>query len=71
MSYMSLHLPVSSEVTHGQYFKRQNELKSYWLKVRVHIRNSLYFQTIKQTSNIFRMRYMPTWFRYFEKLVIL
>ena len=49
-------MPCSSDVTHGQYFKRQDELKSYLIKVKVHISNSLYFQTIKQTSNIFRMR---------------
>ena len=48
-------LPCSSDVTHGQYFKRQDELKSYLIKVKVHISNSLYFQTIKLTSNIFRM----------------
>ena len=63
---------VSSDVTHGQqaYFKRQNELKSYLIKVKVHTWNSLYFQTIKQTSNVFRMRYMPLWYQYFDKALL-
>ena len=34
---MNLRLRVSSDVMHGQYFKRQNELKLYLIKVKVHI----------------------------------
>ena len=50
--------------------KDKNELRLYLIKVKVHIWNILYFQTIKQTSNIFRMRYIPIWNRYFDKALL-